>query len=44
MDHLGGGAHGQADAEVMASDGTQRRTIVDTGDVAHMDWQPRMSD
>lgn len=36
-----GGAHGPADAEVMASDGSQRHTIVDDASVAYTDWQPR---
>ena len=35
-----GGAHGPADAEVMASDGSQRHTIADGGDVAFVAWQP----
>lgn len=39
-----GGAHGPADAEVMASDGTQRHTIVDSGDVAFVDWQPKVAE
>ena len=36
-----GGAHGPADAEVMARDGSQRHTVIDSGDVAYVDWQPQ---
>ena len=35
-----GGAHGPADAEVMAADGSQRHTIVDDTSVAYTAWQP----
>ena len=35
-----GGAHGPADAYVMANDGTQLHTIADGSDVAYVDWQP----
>ena len=37
-----GGAHGPADAEVMAADGSQRHTIVDDSSVAYTAWQPRL--
>ena len=40
----GGGAHGPADAEVMAADGSQRHTIVDDSSVAYPTWQPRLQD
>ena len=40
----GGGAHGPADAEAMAADGSQRRTIVDDSTVAYPAWQPRLKD
>jgi len=35
-----GGAHGPADAEVMRRDGSERHVVVDTADVAYVDWQP----
>lgn len=37
---LWAGNDGGADLESMRHDGSQRRTIVDSGDVAHPDWQP----
>jgi len=37
---LWAGIDGGADLESMLRDGSQRSTIVDSGDVAHPDWQP----
>ena len=37
---LWAGSDGGADLESMLRDGSQRQTIVDSGDVAHPDWQP----
>ncbi len=37
------GGEGGADLESMLRDGSERRTIVDTGDVASPDWQPQTS-
>lgn len=39
-----GGSHGPADAQVMASDGSQVHTIADGSDVAYIDWQPTTGD
>jgi len=35
-----GGSDGPADAEVMRRDGSERHVVVDTADVADVDWQP----
>lgn len=37
------GGDGPADLQAMLRDGSQRRTIVDSADVANVDWQPRTS-
>ena len=41
---LWAGTDGGADLESMLRDGSERRTIVDSGDVAGPDWQPAITD
>ncbi len=38
-----GGDHGPADAQVMRRDGSERHVVVDTANVAFVDWQPSVS-